>query len=76
MPSLHVGQHGVRQESMTKLILLGRPDFQHYHWEHHDAALESSARDGVPWQEWPLDRGKQQGRRASVGALDFLEPLI
>ena len=35
------------------------PGFQHHHWQHHDAGLESSTRDGVPWQQRPLDIGKQ-----------------
>jgi hypothetical protein len=31
-----------------------------HHWQHHDAGLESSARDGLPRQQWPLDIGKQK----------------
>jgi hypothetical protein len=38
---------------MAKLILLALA-FQHHHWHHHDAGLESPARDGVPGQQRAL----------------------
>jgi hypothetical protein len=30
------------------------PGFQHRYWQHHDAGLESAARDGVPGQRRAL----------------------
>src|SRR6478736_2927469 len=49
------------------------PGVQHHHWQHHDVGLESSARDGVPWQQRALDIGKAKwasgfNRRQNPGA--------
>ena len=31
------------------------PGVQHYHRQHHDVGFESSARDGLPWQQRALE---------------------
>jgi hypothetical protein len=33
---------------------------QHHHRQHHDVGLESSVRDGMPWQQRALDSGIYQ----------------
>jgi hypothetical protein len=56
MPSLHVARMAFCEETQYGEANSTRcPGFQHHHWQHHDAGLESSARDGVPWQQRPLD---------------------
>jgi hypothetical protein len=70
IPSLHADHDVLRQETSPN----GEdnstrcPGVQHHHWQHDDVGLESSARDGVPWQQRALDIGKHNRRRASTGS--------
>ena len=49
-------EHGLlREETLHGEANVARcPDFQHRHWQHHDAGLESPPRDGVPGQRRAL----------------------
>jgi hypothetical protein len=62
MPSLHKSKPAwpfAREETPHGEANSTRcPGFQHHHWHHHDAGLESPARDGVPGQQRALDIGK------------------
>jgi|RhiMethySRZTD1v2_1073278.scaffolds.fasta_scaffold670895_1 hypothetical protein len=61
---INTNQHGLLREETPhgEANSTRCPGFQHHHWHHHDAGLESPARDGVPGQQWALDTGKQNGR--------------